>query len=162
MNFSNTYFSEFNCKKIGYIRENIESNYINGELNTRERAVLITSLLYAMDKIANTVGHYDAYRKNGNLDRTLELCMLDLKSNTNNKNNKVFNEDSNELVKKIIAIRNDKHISQRELCAQIGMKQPALVRIENQNNSPSLKTVLKILEPLGYTLEIKKITNSDL
>lgn len=103
LNFSNTYFSEFNCKKIGYIRENIESNYINGELNTRERAVLITSLLYAMDKIANTVGHYDAYRKNGNLDRTLELCMLDLKSNTNNKNNKVFNEDSNELVKKIKA-----------------------------------------------------------
>ena len=42
------------------------------------------------------------------------------------------------------------------------MKQPALVRIEKQNNSPSLKTVLKILEPLGYTLEIKKITNSDL
>ena len=103
LNFSNTYFSEFNCKKIGYIRENIESNYINGELNTRERAVLITSLLYAMDKIANTVGHYDAYRKNGNLDRTLELCMLDLKSNTNNKNNKVFNEDSNELVRKIKA-----------------------------------------------------------
>ena len=103
LNFSNTYFSEFNCKKIGYIRENIESNYINGDLNTRERAVLITSLLYAMDKIANTVGHYDAYRKNGNLDRTLELCMLDLKSNTNNKNNKVFNEDSNELVKKIKA-----------------------------------------------------------
>lgn len=103
LNFSNTYFSEFNCKKIGYIRENIESNYINGELNTRERAVLITSLLYAMDKIANTVGHYDAYRKNGNLYRTLELCMLDLKSNTNNKNNKVFNEDSNELVRKIKA-----------------------------------------------------------
>lgn len=71
-------------------------------------------------------------------------------------------EKEYELVKKIIAIRNDKHILQRELCAQIGMKQPALVRIENQNNSPSLKTVLKILEPLGYTLEIKKITNSDL
>ena len=27
VNFSNTYFSKDNCKKIGYIRENIESEY---------------------------------------------------------------------------------------------------------------------------------------
>lgn len=103
INFSNTYFSRDNCKKIGYIREDIENNYLSNNLNTRERAILITSLLYAMDKIANTVGHYDAYRKNGNLDKKLELCMLNLKSNTNNKNNKVFNEDANELVKNIKA-----------------------------------------------------------
>ena len=103
INFSDTYFSKDNCKKIGYIREDIETNYLSNNLNTRERAILITSLLYAMDKIANTVGHYDAYRKNGDLDKKLELCMLDLKSNTNNKNNKVFNEDANELVKNIKA-----------------------------------------------------------
>lgn len=103
VNFSNTYFSKDNCKKIGYIRENIESEYLNNNINSRERAILITSLLYAMDKIANTVGHYDAYRKNGSLDKELELFMLDLKSNINNKNNKIFNEDSNELVKNLKA-----------------------------------------------------------
>ena len=103
LNFSNTYFSEENCKKIGYIREDIEENYTNNNLNIRERAILITSLLYAMDKIANTVGHYDAYRKTGDLNKKLELCMLDLKSNANNKNNKIFNEDSNELVKNLKA-----------------------------------------------------------
>lgn len=103
LNFSNTYFSEENCKKIGFIREDIEDNYTNNNLNIRERAILITSLLYAMDKIANTVGHYDAYRKTGNLNKKLELCMLDLKSNTNNKNNKIFNEDSNELVRTLKA-----------------------------------------------------------
>lgn len=103
LNFSNTYFSEENCKKIGFIREDIEENYTNNNLNIRERAILITSLLYAMDKIANTVGHYDAYRKMGDLNKKLELCMLDLKSNTNNKNNKIFNEDSNELVRNLKA-----------------------------------------------------------
>ena len=103
INFSDTYFSKKNCKKIGYIREDIENRFLNNEINTRERAILITSLLYAMDKIANTVGHYDAYRKNGDLDKKLELCMLDLKSNLNNKNNKIFNEDSNELVRNIKA-----------------------------------------------------------
>lgn len=102
-NFSNTYFNGDNCKKIGYIREDIEENYTNNNLNLRERDILITSLLYAMDKIANTVGHYDAYRKNGDLNKKLELCMLDLKSNAINKNNKIFNEDSNELVKNIKA-----------------------------------------------------------
>lgn len=102
-NFSDTYFSKDNCKKIGFIRENIETEYLNNNINSRERAILITSLLYAMDKIANTVGHYDAYRKNGSLDKELELFMLDLKSNINNKNNKIFNEDSNELVKNLKA-----------------------------------------------------------
>ena len=103
VNFGDTYFSNNNCKRIGYIREDIENKYLNNEINMRERAILITSLLYAMDKIANTVGHYDAYRKNGNLDKKLELCMLNLKSNINNKNNKIFNEDSNELVRNIKA-----------------------------------------------------------
>ena len=103
VNFGDTYFSNNNCKRIGYIREDIENKYLNNEINTRERAILITSLLYAMDKIANTVGHYDAYRKNGDLDKKLELCMLNLKSNINNKNNKIFNEDSNELVRNIKA-----------------------------------------------------------
>ncbi len=103
INFSNTYFNKENCQKIGYIRENIEEEYMQNKINSRERAILITSLLYAMDRIANTVGHYDAYRKNGDLNRNLELCMLDLKPNKNNKNNKIFNEDSNELVKEINA-----------------------------------------------------------
>lgn len=103
LNFSDTYFSKDNCQKIGFIREDIEENYLANKLNARERAILITSLLYAMDKIANTVGHYDAYRKKGNLNKKLEMCMLNLKSNKNNRNNKIFNEDANELVKNIKA-----------------------------------------------------------
>lgn len=101
INFSDTYYSKDNCKKIGYIREDIENKYNDNNINKRERAILITSLLYAMDKIANTVGHYDAYRKKGNLNRKLILYDLDLKSNIVNKNNKIFKEDANELVKKI-------------------------------------------------------------
>lgn len=54
INFSNTYFSHDDCSKIGYIREDIETKYANKEINERERALLITSLLYAMDKIAKT------------------------------------------------------------------------------------------------------------
>ena len=49
-NFADTYFSLNDCRKIGYIRQDIEDKYYNCEINKRERALLITSLLYAMDK----------------------------------------------------------------------------------------------------------------
>lgn len=43
--------------------------------------------------------------------------------------------------------------SQRGLCAIIDMKQPSLVKIEKGLSSPQLNTLLKILEPLGLTIE---------
>ena len=52
-NFADTFFSLADCRKIGFIREDIEVNFKNRNINARERAILITSLLYAMDKIAN-------------------------------------------------------------------------------------------------------------
>lgn len=101
-NFSDTYFSRDDCAKIGYIREDIETLYKNGDINTRERAILITSLLYAMDKIANTCGHYDAYRKGVEFEKTLEL-FVPLATVENNPENKCFNMDANDLVKNISA-----------------------------------------------------------
>ena len=97
-NFSDTFFSKENCLKIGAIREDIESLYNASEINKKERSLLITSLLYAMDKIANTCGHYDAYRKNCAEDKVLELRIPTPDKNLNKKN-KVFNTDANELVK---------------------------------------------------------------
>ena len=60
-NFSDTYFSKLVCQKIGFIRDNIESEWEKGKVNFRERSVIITSLIYAMDRIANTYGHYDSF-----------------------------------------------------------------------------------------------------
>ena len=102
INFSNTYFSHDDCSKIGYIREDIETKYANKEINERERALLITSLLYAMDKIAKTCGHYDAYRQGVEFDMHLELLLPEA-SITNNKKNKCYNIDSNDLAGKIVA-----------------------------------------------------------
>ena len=99
-NFANTYFSADDCSKIGYIREDIEEKYKNKYINFKEYAILITSLLYAMDKIANTVGHYDAYRKNVEFEKNLVLNVL-LPEETININNTCYNTDSNELIKSI-------------------------------------------------------------
>ncbi len=98
-NFSDTFFSFRDCSKIGYIREDIEKKYIDKNINERERAILITSLLYAMDKIANTCGHYDAYRKNTTFDKALELHVLLVEKN--NIENQCYNMDANMLVREI-------------------------------------------------------------
>lgn len=116
-NFADTYFSKADCAKIGYIREDIERNYKNGNLNKRERALLITSLLYAMDKIAVTCGHYDAYRKGVDFENSLELFVPMAEVN-NNTNNQCFNEDANNLVKRIEAdlVYIDPPYNSRQYC----------------------------------------------
>ena len=96
-NFSDTYFSRIDCAKIGFIREDIEKNFNSGKITERERAILIASLIYAMDKIANTCGHYDAWRRGVIFERHLNLPILNV-SAKNNKKNRCFNEDSNKLV----------------------------------------------------------------
>ena len=101
-NFSNTYFSNKVCSKIGYVRENINSLKDSNRLNERESAILITSLIYAMDKIATTCGHYDAYRKGAKLADNITLAMP-LVSNKLNANNQCYNKDANELVREIYA-----------------------------------------------------------
>lgn len=115
--FADTFFSLEDCRKIGFIREDIEARYGENEINARERAILITSLLYAMDKIANTCGHYDAYIKGATYDKHLELS-IPLASNDNNENNQCYNEDANRLVERIEAdlVYIDPPYNSRQYC----------------------------------------------
>lgn len=116
-NFADTYFSREDCSKIGFIREDIEKKFKAGEINKRERALLLTSLLYAMDKIAKTCGHYDAYRKGVEFDMHLEM-FLPLASEDNSIENMCYNMDSNELVKGIYAdlVYIDPPYNSRQYC----------------------------------------------
>jgi adenine-specific DNA-methyltransferase len=96
IHYGNTYFTLKNARKIGAIREEI--NKIAD--NENEKAVLITALLYATDKVANTVGHYDAYRKNLDTIQLIQLLVPEI-TLENNTNNEVFREDANILIRKI-------------------------------------------------------------
>lgn len=115
-NFANTFYSKDNCKKIGFIRNDIEENFLNKSINLREKCILITSLLYAMDKIANTCGHYDAYRKNGELNKDLILGVPTIKKN--NFQNELYNEDINKLVNVVSAdvVYLDPPYNSRQYC----------------------------------------------
>lgn len=94
--FGGTYFSEENAKKIGTVREEIDRI----SENENEKSILICSLLYAMDKVANTVGHYDAFRKDLDMTQPIKLLIPNI-DHLNNKNNEVYKEDANALIRKI-------------------------------------------------------------
>ncbi len=115
--FGDTFFSKDDCRKIGFIREDIEERYNKKVINERERALLITSLLYAMDKIAKTCGHYDAYRKGVEFDLHLELSVPKA-SHCNNPQNQCYNEDINTLAPNIQAdlVYLDPPYNSRQYC----------------------------------------------
>lgn len=100
IHFGDRYFSRQNSKKIGKIRELIKNKYIKNEINFKEKAILLTSLLYAIDRIANTVGHYDAYIKKEIPHKELKLKMLNFDIEKN-QNNKIYELDANILIREI-------------------------------------------------------------
>lgn len=97
-NFGGKFFSNNSAKIIGFIRENIEENKNN--LTEREYYMLIASLLYTADKIANTVGHFDAYFKKEFVNDSFFMKPIDP---IDVQEIAIFQEDTNILAKKIKA-----------------------------------------------------------
>ncbi|MCM1298127.1 MAG: helix-turn-helix transcriptional regulator [Firmicutes bacterium] len=58
------------------------------------------------------------------------------------------------LIGELIKAREEKGISQKKLEELSGVKQPVIARMEKGSSSPQIKTVLKVLAPLGKTLRI--------
>ncbi|WP_257609324.1 DNA adenine methylase, partial [Oenococcus oeni] len=96
--YGNRYFSFSNASKIGSARQWLFDNRTN--LSRREYSILLTSIIYASDKVANTVGHYDAYRKVLDNIKPIEFKYPNLRLRTNAK---IFHEDANNLVQHIEA-----------------------------------------------------------
>lgn len=97
-NFGGKYFSKDTAKIIGYIRQNIED--LKPNISKREFAILLASLLYTVDNLANTVGHYDAYIKSDIRSKDFLMGKI-LPFNT--KNVDYYRRDANELAKEVLA-----------------------------------------------------------
>ncbi|MDR0272652.1 MAG: helix-turn-helix domain-containing protein [Clostridiales bacterium] len=54
----------------------------------------------------------------------------------------------------LIRIRKQKGLSQVELAEKTGNKQQVISRIENKENSPTLKTICNILKALDYEIKL--------
>ncbi len=115
--YGGTYFSRDNAAKIDAVRQAIDRVYEAGRCSEQERYVLLAGLLLAVDKVANTVGQYDAFLKHidredlnsserhlrdSNVDKPLRLLLpaLDIDANGGNE---VYNTDANLLVRDLEA-----------------------------------------------------------
>ncbi len=61
------------------------------------------------------------------------------------------------LILSMVAIREKQGLSQAELADMCNVKQPAIARLEKMQHSPQVDSLLRILIPLGYTLQIVPI-----
>ncbi len=61
------------------------------------------------------------------------------------------------LIKTMVEIREEKGYTQMQLAKICNVKQPAIARIESSTHSPQVDSLLRILVPLGYTLQIVPI-----
>lgn len=99
INFGGKYFSENDARLIGGIREELKNS--EGVLSDREYCILLASLLYSMDKVANTVGHYDAYRKISDIEDRFDYELIQPEKASDKFS--IYRMDANELVKKVRA-----------------------------------------------------------
>ncbi|WP_367293334.1 DNA adenine methylase [Liquorilactobacillus satsumensis] len=98
-NYGNKFFSNHDARIIGEIRAIIHYSY---NLNEREKSILIASLIYSADKVANTVGHYDAYRKKIKIQDRFKFELIN-PLDVSGKKIEIYRKDSNELIRSVTA-----------------------------------------------------------
>ena len=59
-----------------------------------------------------------------------------------------------ELLDQLVEIRKSKGLTQKELAETCGVSQSVIGRFEAHLRTPQIDTFIKIIEKLGYTLEI--------
>lgn len=62
-----------------------------------------------------------------------------------------------DLIRTMVQIREAQGLSQAELARKCNVKQPVIARMEKDVHSPRVDSLLKILVPLGYRLQIVPI-----
>jgi adenine-specific DNA-methyltransferase len=97
-NYGGKFFDLLNAKLIGYIREDLENR--KNSLNEKEYSIILASLIYNIDKIANTVGHFDAYIKKPIKYKELKLRLI---KPAEIENVEINQENANILARKISA-----------------------------------------------------------
>ena len=59
-----------------------------------------------------------------------------------------------DLLRTMVTIREEQGLSQADLAAKCNVKQPVIARMEIAVHSPQIDSLLKVLVPLGYKLQI--------
>ncbi|RIY31149.1 adenine methyltransferase [Psittacicella hinzii] len=99
-NYGDKFFSEKDARVIGEIRTQIEQAL---DLTVREKNILLASLIYSADRIANTVGHYDAYRKLAHVPDKFEFILINPLTISDQQQVEIYRQDANILASQVSA-----------------------------------------------------------
>ena len=59
-----------------------------------------------------------------------------------------------EVIRQVVAARKSQKLSQRVVGERAGIIRETVAKIENNLNSPQINTLIKLLEPIGFTLGV--------
>ena len=64
-----------------------------------------------------------------------------------------------EVIRQVVQARKSQKLSQRVVGERAGIIRETVAKIENNLNSPQINTLIKLLEPIGYTLGVVPLVN---
>ena len=70
---------------------------------------------------------------------------------------KVLQEIEYKFIQDLVNLRHEKKLTQQQMADSAHVIRETIARIENQMTSPQVNTLIKILEPIGYTIRIVPI-----
>ena len=114
-NYGDRYFSKNDCRKIESIRNRIEE--IRSVISPKEYAILLASLIYSMDRCANTVGHFDAYIHSDSIADKFSFDIIE-PFHFPNTTFEIFDDDANTLAERVTAdiVYVDPPYNSRQYC----------------------------------------------
>lgn len=77
------------------------------------------------------------------------------------KKEKILSDLEYSLIMDFINLRKENHLTQQDMADASKTIRETIAKIENHIVSPQINTLIKILEPLGYTIRIVKMENKD-
>ncbi len=95
------YLTEENARRIDFIRQTIEAWKSNNLIDSYEYKYLLASLIEGIPYVSNITGTYGAFLKAWDKRAFKRFELIRLGVTNNDKRNICYNEDANELIKKI-------------------------------------------------------------
>lgn len=113
LNYGGKFYEQNIAKLIGHIRQDIEDR--RNELTEKEYNILIASLIYTIDRLANTLGHFEAFIRKPIVSKPFKMRLIDAK---NFDGVEIYREDSNHLARQIASdvVYIDPPYNSRQYC----------------------------------------------
>ncbi len=70
------------------------------------------------------------------------------------KHDEYLKELEREVIRQVVVARKSQKLSQRVVGERAGIIRETVAKIENNLNSPQINTLIKLLEPIGFTLGV--------